>query len=73
MRVTVGGVVSGTVVSMTKVLAELRPELPAVSDCAAWAVYVPSANAGDASTANEPLEAFADKVSMSVPPTFDPW
>jgi hypothetical protein len=48
--------ITGGVVSIVNVFAELNPVFPARSDCSAWAVYVPSDSEAEACTEYEPLD-----------------
>jgi hypothetical protein len=64
-----GGGAGGSTPVTVNVGVPLRPVLPATSDCAAWAVYVPAASGGFASTEKAPPGArVVVRVCTGVPP-----
>ena len=52
---------------IVNVFALLKPVLPALSDCCAWAVYVPVGSAGDPSTVQLPPACVAVSVCTGLP------
>jgi hypothetical protein len=65
-------VTAGALALIRKVLGLLTAVFPALSDCCAWAVYVPSANGWDGATDQPAPDAVVVSVSTGTPERLEP-